>query len=47
MMPYLWWEPADIKAWALSPIGLVYRLIADRKMLRAKPPQLPVPVICG
>lgn len=44
--PPFWWEPADFKAWALSPIALIYRIIADRKMVKAAPPKLPVPVIC-
>lgn len=44
--PPFWWEKPDWKAWALSPFGSAYRWVADRHMLKAKPPKIAAPVIC-
>lgn len=44
--PPFWWEKPDWRAWALSPISLTYRWVADRKLKNAEPPKLNVPVIC-
>lgn len=44
--PPFWWEKPDWRAWALSPFSKVYGSVAGRRIRRAKPPTVPVPVLC-
>lgn len=44
--PPFWWTKADWRAWALSPISLLYGKIAGRKMAKGKRVSVPAPVIC-
>lgn len=44
--PPFWWTKADWRAWSLWPVSLVYGSIAGRRMARAKPPSVAVPVFC-
>ncbi|WJH39127.1 tetraacyldisaccharide 4'-kinase [Aliirhizobium terrae] len=44
--PPFWWEKADWRAFALSPISAIYGKVAGRRMRTAKRASAPVPVIC-
>ncbi|MDR6633501.1 tetraacyldisaccharide 4'-kinase [Phyllobacterium sp. 1468] len=44
--PPFWWEKPDWRARALSPLSKIYGMVAGRRMRRAKPPSIPVPVLC-
>lgn len=44
--PPFWWEKPDWRAWALSPFAKVYGSVAGRRIRRAKPPAVSVPVLC-
>lgn len=45
--PPFWWMKADWRAYALSPLSLVYGQVAGRRMDRAPRHAVPVPVICA
>jgi tetraacyldisaccharide 4'-kinase len=42
----LWWEPADWRAYAISPLSALYGLVAGNRMVRARPVQAELPVLC-
>ncbi|YBV95295.1 tetraacyldisaccharide 4'-kinase [Phyllobacteriaceae bacterium JZ32] len=44
--PPFWWEKPDWRALALSPLSALYGVVARRRLLRAVPPRVPVPVLC-
>jgi tetraacyldisaccharide 4'-kinase len=44
--PPFWWEKPDWRARALSPLSKIYGIVAGRRIRRAKPPAVPVPVLC-
>jgi len=44
--PPFWWEKPDWRALALSPLSALYGAVARRRLLRATPPRVPVPVLC-
>ncbi|MCO5731138.1 tetraacyldisaccharide 4'-kinase [Rhizobium sp. SSA_523] len=44
--PPFWWTKADWRAWSLYPVSCLYGSIAGRRMARARPPQVAVPVLC-
>ena len=44
--PPFWWEKPDWRASALSPFSRIYGAIAGRHIRRAKPPAIPLPVLC-
>lgn len=44
--PPFWWEKPDWRARALSPLSKIYGIVAGRRIRRAKPPAIPVPVLC-
>jgi tetraacyldisaccharide 4'-kinase len=44
--PPFWWEPADWRAYALSPLSALYGLVAGNRMVRARPSQVELPVLC-
>lgn len=44
--PPFWWEKPDWRALALSPFSRIYGAIAGRHIRRAKPPAIPLPVLC-
>ncbi|WP_337266226.1 tetraacyldisaccharide 4'-kinase [Oryzifoliimicrobium ureilyticus] len=44
--PPFWWEKADWRARVLFPFAAIYGYVAGRRMLRAQPPAVGVPVIC-
>lgn len=44
--PPFWWEPADWRAYALSPLSSIYGFVATRRMINAPREKLDVPVIC-
>ena len=44
--PPFWWEKPDWRVWALSPFSKVYGSVAGRRIRRAKPPAVAVPVLC-
>lgn len=45
--PPFWWTKADWRAYALSPLSLLYGQISGRRMAKAPRVSLPVPVICA
>ncbi|MEP7455911.1 tetraacyldisaccharide 4'-kinase [Phyllobacterium sp. SB3] len=44
--PPFWWEKPDWRAQALSPLAKIYGAIAGRRIRRANPPSVAVPVLC-
>jgi tetraacyldisaccharide 4'-kinase len=44
--PPFWWEKPDWRARALSPLAKIYGMIAGRRIRRANPPSVQVPVLC-
>lgn len=44
--PPFWWEPADWRAFALSPVSMLYGLAAAGLMRRARRERVPAPVLC-
>jgi tetraacyldisaccharide 4'-kinase len=44
--PPFWWSKPDWRAWGLWPISYLYGRIAGRRMAKARPPGVPVPVFC-
>ncbi len=44
--PPFWWEAADWRAWMLTPFAAVYGYVAERRLLRATPPRIDLPVMC-
>ena len=44
--PPFWWEPADWRAFFLSPVSFVYAAIAARRIRRAPRQKIPAPVLC-
>lgn len=44
--PAFWWKKPDWRALMLSPLSTLYGAIARRRLLRATPPKMPVPVLC-
>ncbi|PRD41790.1 tetraacyldisaccharide 4'-kinase [Phyllobacterium phragmitis] len=44
--PPFWWEKPDWRALVLSPLSALYGAAARRRLLRAVPPKVPVPVLC-
>lgn len=44
--PPFWWEKPDWRALALSPLSKVYGAVAGRRIRRAKPPSVSLPVLC-
>lgn len=44
--PPFWWEKADWRAFALSPLSLAYGLAAGRRMKAARREKIDVPVLC-
>lgn len=44
--PPFWWEEPDWRAMALYPLSFAYGRIAGRRLLHARPPAVPAPVIC-
>jgi len=44
--PPFWWEKADWRAFALSPLSLVYGLVAGHRMKSARREKIDVPVLC-
>ncbi|MBB3237781.1 tetraacyldisaccharide 4'-kinase [Phyllobacterium endophyticum] len=44
--PPFWWERPDWRARVLSPVSKIYGEIAGRRIRRAKPPSIELPVLC-
>lgn len=44
--PPFWWEKPDWRALALSPFSMLYGGVSGRRIRRAKPPTVSVPVLC-
>ncbi|ATU92583.1 tetraacyldisaccharide 4'-kinase [Phyllobacterium zundukense] len=44
--PPFWWEKPDWRARALSPLSKIYGAVAGRRIRRAKPPAVQLPVLC-
>ncbi|MBN9241452.1 MAG: tetraacyldisaccharide 4'-kinase [Mesorhizobium sp.] len=44
--PPFWWEKADWRAFALSPLSFVYGTVAGRRMKTARREKMDVPVLC-
>src|SRR5690606_12653946 len=44
--PVFWWGQPIWRAIVLSPIAWVYGQVATHRLLRSKPPKVPVPVLC-
>ncbi len=44
--PPFWWDRADWRARALSPLSGIYGLVAARRMMNARRERLDVPVVC-
>jgi tetraacyldisaccharide 4'-kinase len=44
--PPFWWEKPDWRARALSPLSKIYGVVAGRRIRRAAPPAVPLPVLC-
>ncbi|QND52013.1 tetraacyldisaccharide 4'-kinase [Phyllobacterium sp. 628] len=44
--PPFWWEKPDWRARALSPLSKIYGMVAGRRIRRAKPPTISLPVLC-
>lgn len=44
--PPFWWEKPDWRARALTPLSKIYGMVAGRRIRRAVPPAVPVPVLC-
>ncbi len=44
--PPFWWEKPDWRALALSPLAKIYGMVSGRRLRRANPPSVPVPVLC-
>lgn len=44
--PPFWWEPVGIQARLLQPIAWAYGAIANRRLERAAPPKIDLPVLC-
>ncbi len=44
--PPFWWEKPDWRAFALSPLSKIYGIVAGRRIRRATPPTVPLPVLC-
>lgn len=44
--PPFWWEKPDWRALALSPLSKIYGAVAGRRIRRAKPPAISLPVLC-
>jgi tetraacyldisaccharide 4'-kinase len=44
--PPFWWEPADWRAWMLTPFSSAYGYVAERRLLNTKPPRISLPVMC-
>lgn len=44
--PDFWWQKPSFKAWALTPLSLIYGAISAKRMRRTDRPSVSVPVIC-
>ncbi len=44
--PPFWWEKADWRAYALSPLSFVYGMVAGRRMKSARREKIDAPVLC-
>lgn len=44
--PPFWWEKPDWRSRALSPLSTIYGAVAGRRIRRAKPPAISLPVLC-
>ncbi|MHC5232607.1 tetraacyldisaccharide 4'-kinase [Brucella sp. LJL56] len=44
--PPFWWEKPDWRALSLAPAAWLYGVVAGRRLLRAEPPKIPLPVLC-
>jgi tetraacyldisaccharide 4'-kinase len=44
--PPFWWSKPDWRAWSLWPISFLYGRVAGRRMAKARPPAVGVPVFC-
>ncbi|WP_137132391.1 tetraacyldisaccharide 4'-kinase [Rhizobium sp. FY34] len=44
--PPFWWSKPDWRAWSLWPISYLYGRVAGRRMAKARPPGVAVPVFC-
>jgi len=44
--PPFWWEKPDWRALSLAPAAWLYGMVAGRRLLKAEPPRISVPVLC-
>ncbi|MFB8344005.1 tetraacyldisaccharide 4'-kinase [Brucella cytisi] len=44
--PPFWWEKPDWRAWSLAPAAWLYGAVAGRRLLKAAPPRISLPVLC-
>ncbi|MFQ0812679.1 tetraacyldisaccharide 4'-kinase [Brucella anthropi] len=44
--PPFWWEKPDWRALSLAPAAWLYGAVAGRRLLKAEPPQVSLPVLC-
>ncbi|MBB4095840.1 tetraacyldisaccharide 4'-kinase [Ochrobactrum pecoris] len=44
--PPFWWEKPDWRALSLAPAAWLYGAVAGRRLLRAEPPKISLPVLC-
>ena len=44
--PPFWWEKPDWRAFSLAPAAWLYGAVAGRRLLKAEPPQISLPVLC-
>ncbi|MEJ5022410.1 tetraacyldisaccharide 4'-kinase [Ochrobactrum vermis] len=44
--PPFWWEKPDWRALSLAPAAWLYGAVAGRRLLRAEPPKVSLPVLC-
>ena len=44
--PPFWWEKSDWRALALAPVAWIYGVAAGRRLLKAEPPKVALPVLC-
>lgn len=44
--PPFWWEKPDWRALALAPAAWIYGRVSGRRLIRAVPPRVSLPVLC-
>lgn len=44
--PPFWWEKPDWRALSLAPAAWLYGAVAGRRLLKAEPPKISLPVLC-